>query len=205
MNTTGITQQKLDEEGVPFSVAFPLFRSWILSLLKSSSEDSFGKTLRPLVFVGHNCRSYDVPVFNSNIQRFAEEYSLSLVRTDGGSIHWFRSPLNNGTDDVSEQQSVVKKIDMEPQMEIDYYFLDSLLLFRQKELWLKTGSKSSSESKKIVSPKRYNLGALYEHLTGSGLENGHNAVYDVRALEALFLSEPIKDQWKDLASNQLFV
>ena len=55
-----------------------------------------------------------------------------------------------------------------------------------------------------TSPKRFGQEALYTHLFGTKLENGHNALFDVLALEEI-LSHPYLAPWKKVANKHQFL
>jgi ATP-dependent DNA helicase RecG len=74
-------------------------------------------------------------------------------------------------------------------------FVDSLTILRDSAAWV---------SRKDV-PKKFGQEALYTHLFGSKPENGHNAVFDVLALEEILEHPSIAKTWREVANKQQFL
>ena len=62
----GITDKLLDEKGKPFPVVWDLFLKW----LKNMSISKIDGEIRPVVLVGHNLISFDLPVLDYQIKRY---------------------------------------------------------------------------------------------------------------------------------------
>lgn len=73
-------------------------------------------------------------------------------------------------------------------------FVDSLLILRKDEAWLKG----------VRKPASFAQGKLYKHLLGKELENGHNAMYDIRALEEILMHPTLAQSWLHIANKMQF-
>ena len=56
-----------------------------------------------------------------------------------------------------------------------------------------------------MKPRRFRQGDVYEHVVGKPLENGHNAVFDILALEEILLDDMLKETWVKVANKQQFI
>lgn len=74
-------------------------------------------------------------------------------------------------------------------------FVDSLLILREDGAW----------PNKALKPKRFRQGDLYEHVVGKPLENGHNAIFDILALEEILLDDMLRETWIKVANKQQFI
>jgi len=74
-------------------------------------------------------------------------------------------------------------------------FVDSLLVLRDAEAWLERGYKPSSLAQ----------GKLYKHLMHKDLENGHNAKYDILALEEIMMHPALAVTWRRVGNRMQFV
>ena len=69
--------------------------------------------------------------------------------------------------------------------------IDTLSLLKSKKLW-------AGQEKSYKYPDSFSLSSLYTHLFGKEIEQSHNALTDVLALEEILLSSELKD-WKEVA------
>ena len=128
---------------------------------------------KPLVMVAHNC-AFDLRMINSEIQRI----NTTAKRTD--KVTRFIS--------LSRDTGIVTAV-------------DSLALFRDKQIW-KGASPTSTKLVEAVSiPESFSLETIYQHLFGMGIVHGHNALADVIALEKILCSPIFSDKWKPLAEK----
>lgn len=73
-------------------------------------------------------------------------------------------------------------------------FVDSLTILRESNAWVSQSDK----------PPRFGQEALYKHLFGVKPTNGHNAVFDVLALEEILQHPKIAKSWREVANKQQF-
>jgi len=73
-------------------------------------------------------------------------------------------------------------------------FADSLLILRDDDAWLEKKYKPSSLAQ----------GRLYKHLLHRDLDNGHNAKYDILALEEILLHPVLADTWRRVGNRMQF-
>jgi DNA polymerase III epsilon subunit-like protein len=73
-------------------------------------------------------------------------------------------------------------------------FVDSLLILRDEQAWLD----------KKYKPTSFAQGKLYKHLMHKDLENGHNAKYDILALEEIMLHPVVAETWRRVGNRMQF-
>lgn len=207
---TGISQSFLDEHGMEFIDAWSDFQAWLLdrALINDFSVNSDimsnpPNSYRPVIFVAHSGKSYDFPLLQAEIDRLTQRAFTSVSDYFANNIalesikdrNWFE-PVhgkNNGNDNMSIPKSTAKFP--------SYCFMDSYVVLRDSSLWngKKTGPHDPS---KLNEPEKFNLGTLYKHVTGEALENGHNALFDVLALETVLECKQI--DWRRVGQKKLF-
>ena len=74
-------------------------------------------------------------------------------------------------------------------------FVDSLPILRETASWASARDK----------PKRFGQEVLYTHLFGTKPENGHNAIFDVLALEEILSHPKLNEGWRQVANRQQFL
>jgi DNA polymerase III epsilon subunit-like protein len=74
--------------------------------------------------------------------------------------------------------------------------LDTISLFRERRLW----TTSNVVKPRLEQPSSFKLGDIYYHVFNENMDNAHNAVGDVRALERLLLSNHFAD-WKIIGNK----
>jgi DNA polymerase III epsilon subunit-like protein len=74
--------------------------------------------------------------------------------------------------------------------------LDTLRLFRHQKMW---GS-VNGQKRSLPQPSSFKLSDLYSYVFNDSIENSHNAIGDVMALDHLLVSGPFTD-WRSIADN----
>ena len=66
---TGITQKRLDDEGVAFDTAWQHFQRWLQIASSGGSGGSGGEDFRPIVVMAHNGEKFDIPFVGYELAR----------------------------------------------------------------------------------------------------------------------------------------
>lgn len=87
-------------------------------------------------------------------------------------------------------------------------FVDSLKLVRNGDLWLDRGVllginiEGNKQNKQVaLQPSRFSLGVVHSFVLGCEIDNAHNAVGDIMALENILESSGMREIWRKYANK----
>ena len=224
-NLTGISQEFVDEHGVPFGDAWNQFVNWIARQRARVASAANSEHLPPVALLAHNGKGFDFPLLAAEYSRVASRRLLAArvqdsstpahdsgataaaVSTGVADVTHCDDGSSNGNNIISS--SITSNTDKSHQQSVPSWtaaakidtLVDTLVIFRDKSFWATAQTKDCT----LQIPSSKSMANLYLHLFARPIQNAHDAVGDVEALEEILQVPSIRSAWRETAQRVQFV